>query len=498
MEGPLLESGENRLKAGTLGLLDAVVMSCAFIAPGMVMIFGNLFIAIWAGGAISLVYLLSGIVILTIAYCVGQLARKYPSAGAFYTYACKGLGPKSGFMTGWLLFAGWACLAPAQAAIFGSWLHDILARNGLGIPWPVLSLALLAVVCILSLLGIKLSMRLGLIGLVFEVTVVTILSVFIVAKGGAGGNTLQAFVPEAAFKGWNGITMGMVFAIWGFVGFEASAVLGEEVRDPKRTIPRAVMLSVIILGVYYVAVSYAESIGFGMSAAGTHAISTDPVAFDTLANRFAGVWVRFFIDIAALTSVFALNLATVNSISRVIYVMGRERLLPKVLGRTLRRYQTPHIAITAIIAFATAVCLIGGFAWGPLNAFGYIMFIGTLGMIAVYALINLSTMGVYWRNFRAEFSVLKHAVIPLIGIAALVWVLKGNVYPVPASPYDYFIYVVAAWALVGLGIAFWLSHKRPELMNKAGMILSGLEEDEAATQPRVTQPEELPQPVPVQ
>lgn len=468
-----------QLKQGAVGIMDAIVMSCSFIAPAVGLMFGNYAIAIWVGRALPTVYIASMIMIAASAYSIGQLARKFPSAGALYTYSSRSMGPTGGFMTGWLIFSGSALMPCAIVSLFGNFTHYVLAQHGVNIPWPVLSLGAIAVVFILAYVGINLSMKTGLVMLVFQCLVLGILSIIILAKGGAGGSSvnLKPFVPMPGFRGWSGIATGLVFGIWAFVGFEAAATLGDEIRNPRRSIGRAVIGSALVLGVFYIFVSYAESVGFGTGAAGAHAISADTAGFDTLAKLYSGGTMQVFVDVAGIISLFALVLVGINAGSRIIFAMGREKLLPAYLGGTSKRFKTPGPAVVVLSSVTAAVSTIACIIWGTENAFAYIAFIATLSLVCVYTLANVAAMIVYRRDFRPEWNIWKHVIVPLVGIAGLMWVLKGNVYPIPKWPYTLFIYLVIAYIIAGFIVVYVLS-RTPGRLAEAGKTLAGVEEED--------------------
>jgi amino acid transporter len=239
------------------------------------------------------------------------------------------------------------------------------------------------------------------------------------------------------------------------------------------------MLSVVVLGAYYLFVSYAEVIGFGVNPEGVKCLTKDTAAFDTLAATYGGLWLRLLIDIAAMTSLFALHVATINSITRIIFAMGRENLLPKFLGKASTHYHTPQASILTLWGFTVLVTLVAGHAWGPANAFGYLAFLATLALIPLYMLVNLSVPIVYSRYFRTEFGIFRHLVVPVVGILGLIWVLKGNVYPVPDVPFNIFIYLIVAYIIAGLVVVQWLGRTRADLMAQAGMILAGVEGEQS-------------------
>ena len=173
-----------------------------------------------------------------------------------------------------------------------------------------------------------------------------------------------------------------------------------------------------------------------------------------------------------MTSLFALNTATMTAITRIVFAMGREGMLPRYLGKASPRYQTPALAIVTVETAAIVALLIAGFTWGPVNTFGYFAFLATLALIPVYALIIVSMVMVFRRHFSGEFGLVRHGLPAVIGLGGLALVLKGNVWPVPAAPFDSFIYVILIYAAVGLVVAWWLGRAKPDMMRDAGMILA--------------------------
>lgn len=336
---------------------------------------------------------------------------------------------------------------------------------------------------VLSVKDVSVSLKWGLVGLGLEGLILLVLTGFIFAQGGAEGFTLAPFIPSGDFGGINGVALGLVFGAWAFLGFESSATLGEEVSQPRKNLPRAMMIAVIALGVYYVVVSYAQVIGFGTSAGDVDQLTSDTTAFATLANRYAGGWLATLVEIAAMTSLFALHLATVSATSRIVFAMGREKLIPARLGTVSKKHGTPAPAIYTLAVGSVIITLLCGMVWGPSASFVNLAFIATLAFIPVYGMMNLCCALYYKKNEPAEFSVTRHVLIPALGVIGLLWVLKGNVYPIPPAPFNYFVYGVAAYLVIGLFVAWWLGKAKPEVMAKAGMILGGTEGESADTAP---------------
>ena len=342
------------------------------------------------------------------------------------------------------------------------------------VAWWIFSAALIAVSTALGVLGIKPSLRTGLIGLGFEMLVLLIFSLVIIFKGGAAGNTVQAFNPSVSLGGSGGLLTAVVYTIFAFVGFESATTLGDEAREPRRTIPRAVMLTTLVVGIFYVIVSYAVTIGYGVSARNVKALASAGTPFNTLADKFGDGALSVFVNLAVISSFTALNIVTVVAVSRIFWKMGRDGLLPSAFSR-LNARQSPHVACLFSGTLALVASIGFGAVYGALNFACWLSYFATLFFIAAYLLISVGLMRFMWRDYRAEFSWLRHAALPVISIAAMIWVLWGNIHPYPPAPLRWFIYATVVILLISALIAQWLAKTRPAAMQKAGMLLADIE-----------------------
>ena len=265
---------QHRLERHAIGLPAVTAQSAALIAPAAGSVAGLVFIVGYSGAATPLAFLIGLLVCVCIALVIGEYARRLPSAGSFYTYLTRTFGPKTGFVTGVALFGAYLLLFPFQLDFFGNFVSSLLAASGVHIAWWVFSAALIVLSTTLGVLGVKPSLRTGLIGLGFEMVILTIFALVIIFKGGAAGNTIQTFDPSHSLKGSSGLLTAVVYTIFAFVGFESATTLGDEAREPRRTIPRAVMLTTLVVGVFYVIVSYAVTIGYGVSGKHVQALAS--------------------------------------------------------------------------------------------------------------------------------------------------------------------------------------------------------------------------------
>src|SRR3954469_3164087 len=384
-----------QLRRNATGLTGAVIMSAAIMGPAVSTFFNPQFSTPFSGAATPFVYLVCLIAILIAASGIVEMARELPSAGAFYTYVTRGLGPRAGFVTGGLMFVAYALLPPAEVGLIGSYLQTTFrAEFNTNVPWWLIGILPAGLMVFLAFEGIRSSLRTALILFAIEVCIVLALALIVVGKGGHDGLSLHPLQPGASPHGFNGLTTGFVFAALSFVGFEAAATLGDEVRGPRRVVPRAVLLSVLAVGGLYVFCVWAEVIGLG--AAKVNALDGSATPWNDLAATYA-TWMKWPVIVASVSSMFAVMINSSNGIVRILNTMGREGLLPRMLAHIHPRRQTPSRAVlvtgvfTLVLAFAVGAVSGGlGDPSGGSNVYGYLGFLLTLGILPVYVLVNLA------------------------------------------------------------------------------------------------------------
>jgi len=459
------------LSRNSVGLSGAVAQSAAFIGPAVGLTAGNIFIAGLSGIASPFEFVIGLVISMCIALTIGEYAKHISSAGSFYTYLRHAFGPKSGFVTGVMLFGAYICVLVFTFAFFGGFVNSYAMSHGVTIPWQIWTLALGAIVIGIGIAGISPSLKVTLTGLTFEVSVFTVLAIVILSKGGAHGLSFAPFNPANSATGFSGVMLGSVFTIFAFVGFESATTLGEEVRDASRNIPRAVILTTLVIGVFYVFVTYAEVIGFGINMHGLHQLQTNGSPFSYLGTKYISGWFGGLVELATISSLAALCIAQVIAGSRVIFALGRDGMAPRVLGRAGAR-GTPYVALLAVALVGIGASVVGGSLWGSINFASWASFLGTLFFIAAYALL---LVGIYFytrRNVAIDFSLLRHLVIPVVGLIGVGVVLYGNVHPLPPSPLRYLIYVAVLVLVLAVIFVFRLERSDPVRLQDAGRILA--------------------------
>ena len=454
----------DRLRTHSIGLPQVLFQSITHMAPAAAVAYSIYISVPFSQQALALSVLLALIACYCAANAIGQLARLEPSAGGLYSYAARSLGPWAGFNVAWLFILFEPLVAPFLYLEFG-WAMSEVFKSEVGWhytgQWWIWALLMTVIVFLLTFRDIRLSTTAGVILGAFEIGIFGALALWMIFSN-IGDLNLQPFNPNHAVGHWNGVFRGMVFAILAFIGFEAAAPLGEEARNPRRTVPLAVVWSAILIGLFYILCSYAWVFGAGFDNFVKQATGADP--WRNLGKVFwSGGWVIVFLAIC--NSIAANSNAAVNAATRVFYALARNRLAPAPLGHTHPRFKTPYIAIVWMSAFAFTLSLILGWKWGPLVGFALIATLAVIVVVVVYILICLGCIWHYWTKRRDEFNWLKHFVLPLAGAVLFFFPLYYQYYKFPPTyPIKYANWFALGWVGLGLALTAFLAMRAPERM----------------------------------
>ncbi|HEV3102099.1 MAG TPA: APC family permease [Candidatus Dormibacteraeota bacterium] len=453
-----------RLQKDAIGLAQVLFQSITHMAPAAAVAFSIIFAVTYAGGATPLAVLLALIACLLVAISIGQLAKHLPSAGGLYTYSARGLHPAAGFFVAWGFMLAEPIVAPLLYLIFGN-VIAVFLQNHFNTPmwlWAPFAAAAGIGVWFLVYRGIRISTEAGVILGAFEIVVFLALAITLIISAGSN-NTLSVFNPNTGNShGWGSVFAGMVYTVLAFIGFEASVPLAEETKDPRRTLPRAVILSCVLIGVFYLVCYYGAMVYFGPSVAADATkgffVFNGGDPWDGLASKVWGP-LSILVLLAIVNSAFANSNAGANAATRVGFALGRVGILPRALAQVHPRYKTPYIAVHIQGALGIAIALILGFALsGPLNAFALLGTVATLVIVLIYILTNLSNLVFYIRQKRDELNPILNVVVPILGTLIFIPVLlaafgidfgglgiAGLTAPANAAPW-----IVLAWLVFGV------------------------------------------------
>jgi amino acid transporter len=481
------------LRRNAVGLVPVLFQSVANMAPGAAVAFSILFAAPYAGGATPLAVLIGLGLCLLVAITIGQLAKHLPSAGGLYTYNARGLGNGFGFMVGWAFLLAEVVVAPGGLLILGI-VTSTVFHSHLGWPtwtWAPFAAAAGLLVWFLVWRGIKMSTAASVTLGVFELAVFLALAISLIVHAGPHNTAAVFTIHHHNAKGLGSVIPGVLYAVFGIIGFEAAAPLGEEARNPKRTIPLAVFFSCLAIGVFYLICYYAATVFFGP---GKMTSFIDVNGGDPWPALATAVWGLGFIvvTIALVNSAIAGANASAVATTRVSYALGRIRMLPRVMARIHPRLGTPSVATHVQMLLAIGYALGVGFAFGdPLKALVFQGTISTILIVAIYMATGLSCIVFYLRERRSEFNPLLHGLIPLASFVLFIPVLLAalgvnfaglGITPL-AFPANDAPWVIYGWLAAGIGVLIYFFLTDRERIARTGLVF---EDAPAVTPPSDT------------
>ena len=448
------------LRRDCLTFWEVVAQSVANIAPTATPALIIPLVFASTGNGTWLAYGVATAALLLVAVNINQFARRSASPGALYTFVAQGLGPSWGVTSGWslviaYLFTGGATLCGA-ANYAGVLLRSIAPVDvGLGVTFAAMIVTAIGAWYV-AYKDIELSTRFMLFIEFISVGLIVLLALIFLGKS---GRAIDAQQLRLAGLTPDGLRQGLVLAIFSFVGFESATALGHEAKDPLRSIPRSVLVTVIVVGAFFTLMSYALVDAFrGVPTS----LGQSNAPLSTLA-QVTGIPV-FGVVIAACAAVgfFACALACINAGARVIFAMARHGMIHASAGVTHARHATPHVAVTiaSIVVFAAPVgLLLAKFAL--LDVFGYLGSIATFGFLFAYVLVSVAAP-IYLRR-RAEPSALAW-VIGALSLVLLAFPIVGSVYPVPPPPQNYLPYVFLALLAAGIARLVYVRARTPSVI----------------------------------
>ncbi len=461
-----MDQGGDTLKSDQLGTADVTASTVANIGPGIDFYFAFGVIVVTAGIAAPLTILAAGIAVALLAFTVAEFTKMEPSAGSFITYVETGLGPRAGVVTALLVAVGYTVAMSAVFTMSGGMVALTIAHyTSWNIAWGPLTLVLTAGAIWLTIRGVRLSTTAVGLAVLIQVTIMILVCIVVLVDQ-------RAHLSGAPFSwahltgGLAGLSAGFPLALYMFIGWENGPALAEECRDPRRTVPRALFISVAIAVALFTFFAYSTITGFNYDVS---SIGRSSVPFLSVADHYLG-GAAILAWLAGVVSVLATLVAGTNSQARMLFDGGRTGLLPAGLGRLRGKVDTP---VNALLAMAAVGLGIIGIWWvshlasgntgsmDPVGLYAECSTMGTIVILFVYLLTTLSLPAFMWRRHRNSFSILRHVTVPILGSLTLLVPFVELCKPGQPAPYSVFPYIALAIVAVAVAISCVVVHRHP-------------------------------------
>jgi len=462
------------LARGVVGPARLIAFGAGTIAPAGAVVAGMVVMVSYAGFASPLVVLIAFVASMCCASSIAEFARRAPSAGSLYAFNSLGLGQAGGFLTGWMMVFAYAIYVPAGIALTSVYMSVLLEDTvHVAISGWALFVVILLAVSVVAYVGIKTSSAADLALAVGEVAVFAALAITILAKVGPAHYSIAVFSPASSANGKiSGIATGMIYGITAFAGYEAATTLSEEARDARRSVPRSIIGVVIVIGAFFLLVVLAEVYGVGKSGIPAFVGQESPVRY--LASRYWSSSLDWLIDLVVVLTGLGFVVATFNVVIRVLFAMGRERVLPGSLA-TLSSRRTPVVATICVATMSLALGLPLTYSYGGVHTFGYLAGAAGLAVVLIYLAVNMATIRAFRGEFRSEFRVGRHLIVPGAAAVLFVFPLWGVVHPRTHMLVDLLPFAAFGWLGIGAVVLWFLKVRSPTRADMIGRVLAPTE-----------------------
>ncbi|MHA3023952.1 APC family permease [Mycobacterium sp. BMJ-28] len=476
-----------RLKPNAVGLVGVLFMAVATAAPITAMV-GNVPISVGFGnGAYAPAgYFVATIVLTLFAIGYAAMSKHITATGAFYGYISHGLGRIVGLGAGFLTALAYMVFEASLIGIFSFFGNDLFSSLfNIHVPWIVFALVMLAINALLTYFDINLAAKVLGVFLITEIVMLALMAFSVLFTGGGPqGWSWGSLNPLNGFHSLSGVVagadghmmtvagsagVGLFFAFWSWVGFESSAMYGEESRNPKKIIPIAVVSSVIGIGVFYVLVSWLAIVGTGPDNAVALAQDSTTAGniFFNPVHEHLGQWAVDLFKILLMTGSFACGMAFHNCAARYLYALGREDVIPgmrKTVGATHPLHGSPHVAGFVQTGFATVVVLFFDLTGRDpyTGLYGLMALLGTTAIMIVQALAAFSVISYFHVQKRHPetanwFTTFLAPLLGGLGMVYVIYLLAKNASFAAGTAASDWVFAAIPWvvAVVGIGGVLW-------------------------------------------
>ncbi|MBC9944658.1 APC family permease [Leucobacter sp. cx-328] len=359
-------------------------------------------------------YVIAVVAMLFTAGSYAAMVKRYPVAGSAYTYTQQSFGGAAGFLTGWVMLLDYLFIPMINFMLIGIYLNTQFPA----VPVWVFTLVALLLVLLFNILGINLVNKVNFVIIALSVVLVVIFMVLAFKSAFGGDMSVSLIEPFTFGEGGIGpIASGAAILALSFLGFDAVSTLSEEAKNPRRDIPRAIIFSTLLGGLFFILVSWAGALAYQPDWASLSAAEVDAAGVTVMNNIGGEAFTAFFVAIYVVGA-FGSGMTGQVSVSRILYAMGRDGMLPKPLAKLHNRFGTPIIAACVVSVFALSALFL---------SLDTVAFMISFGALAAFAMVNLSVIRTYIfpKNGRREplsfGTIITKIVCPLIGFALTIW-----------------------------------------------------------------------------
>lgn len=470
------EQAPKQRLSGNMGVGELVMSVLAFSSP-LTTVAGFIpVLLIFSGHSAPGIYLLLTVMLLIFSVGFVRMSRSVENPGGFYAFVTAGLGKPAGLGGALLALFGYLFIGFFAPSLFALTLQGFVVNtlNGPNIPWYWFALAIIAITTFLAYNRIDLSAKVLTIVMMLEVLVVLTFNVFSFVNN-AGNATHDAgftlpWITDA------GLGLALLFAVGNFLGFEATVIYREEVKNPERTIPRATYLAVVGIGLFYALAAWAYIAFLGSDSAQAAAEANTVNLFGDALTSLIG---KTFADIAVvllITSILASMLSIQNIAARYSFSLAVDRVLPARLGKVHAKHKSPHISALSVgLLWAAAIVLFTVLGVPPENLYPVASGSGTFSVLLLLFITSIAVFVYFVRRHRAQpESVWKTLVAP-----ALSAVFLGIITYLAITNYSdliegsivltvIFMSFTFALFLGGITYALYLRRRKPDVYARLG------------------------------
>lgn len=429
------------LREGSLTFIEVLATSIALIGPSMTPILIAPYMYALAGNGTWLAYVFGGTMLVFVALCINQFARRSSAAGSMYGYVADHLGHTVGAIAGWTLLWAYGFVATAVLGAMALFVELLVQGTGLRLP----AIAIVAVLAVIAwqaaYRGVQISAIVMLVLEVVSVSIICLVVGIVLHDHGPSLDRNQLHLVHA-FPG--GIGLAIAFAVFSFVGFESATAFGAEAKRPLVTIPQAVIGSVLFASAFFVIATYAEIVGLAHAG---KPLDQETFPLGTLVNAYGIGELRLPITVGALFSAFSVCLACITTAGRIAYAMAKAGLLPAAFGRIEPRHDTPNVAVTIVTALTLVVAVAAlALRVAPIDVFNNCGTLSTFGFILIYILIAIAAL-----VYTKQLGEMRFVDVAISGIALVLLILSTVWFfsTIPAPPQHWFVYYFLAFLAAG-------------------------------------------------